>query len=273
MDHQPARAFRNPHPHQQYDKAEHRAGEVSDPPAVVRRKQRGIEQHDGTQCADRGTDPEAAVDDEIGPAAIPRRHQFLNGRVDRSVFAADAGAGEETKQRVARDIPRQRGRGCGREIQRERDEEQLLAADPVGEPAEAERAEHCAGEIGAAGKPDIGVGEAHRGTVLERARQRTRERHFKPVENPGDAERQHDAGVKAAPAEIVETKRDRGLDDAVVARRRWRYRRVSRRRRAQLCPLQCHRIIPMRKAPERSVPRFTLQDCGKPSARHTASTL
>ena len=43
------------------------------------------------------------------------------------------------------------------EIDRERDEEELLAAEPVGQPAEEQRAEHRAGEIGAAGEADIGV--------------------------------------------------------------------------------------------------------------------
>ena len=40
--------------------------------------------------AERRADPEAAVDDEVGPAAHARRDQFLDGRVDRGVFAADA---------------------------------------------------------------------------------------------------------------------------------------------------------------------------------------
>ena len=50
----------------------------------------------------RRADPEAAVDDEIGPAAHPRRDQLLDGGIDRGIFAADAGAGDEAKQREAR---------------------------------------------------------------------------------------------------------------------------------------------------------------------------
>ena len=108
------------------------------------------------------------------------------------------------------------------EIERERDEEQLLAPDPVGEPAEAERAEHRAGEIGAVGEADVEIGKVQRRALLQRARQRAGERHFEPVENPGDAERQHDAGVEAAPGERVEPRRDRGFDDAVIGARRGR---------------------------------------------------
>ena len=156
----------------------------------------------------RRADPETAVDHEIGPAAIARRHQFLDGRIDRGVFAADAGAGEETKQRVARDIPGQRRRRRRGEIERKRDEEQFLAPDPVGQPAEAERAEHGAGEIGAVGEADIEIGELQRRAFLQRARQRAGQRDLQPIENPGDAEREHDAGVKAAPGEIIEPRRD-----------------------------------------------------------------
>jgi hypothetical protein len=41
----------------------------SQPPAVFRIDHRRIEQHDGAERAERRADPEAAVDDEIAPAA------------------------------------------------------------------------------------------------------------------------------------------------------------------------------------------------------------
>ena len=191
---------------------------------MIGREPRGIEQHDGGDRAHRRAEPETAVDDEVGPAAIARRHQFLDRRIDRGVFAADAGAGEETKECVARHAPRQRGCRGRREIDRKRDEEQFLAPDPVGEPAKAERAEHGAGEIGAVGNADIEIGEFQRRAFLERARQCAGERHFQAIENPGDAERQHDTGVKSAPAQIIEPRRNAGLDDAVIV---LRYRRGS----------------------------------------------
>jgi hypothetical protein len=54
-------------------------------------------------------------------------------------------------------------------------------------------------------------------TFLERARQCARQRDLQPIQNPGDAERQHDAGVETAPAQIVETRRNAGFDDAITA--------------------------------------------------------
>ena len=243
VNHQPARAFRNPHPHHEHHEAETRAGEIGQPPAEIGTDQRGIEQHDRADRAHRRADPEAAVDDEIGPSAIARRHQFLNRRIDRGVFAADAGAGEKPEQRVARDTPGQRRRGGGGEIERQRDEEQFLAPDPVGQPAEAERAEHGAGEIGAVGKSDVEIGKSQRRTFLQRAGQRAGQRDLQPIQNPGDAERQHDAGVKAAPAQAVETGGNAGFDDAIIVAllcecfsRRGSDARVAQDRHAALLP-------------------------------------
>jgi hypothetical protein len=55
--------------------------------------------------ADRRAEPKAAVDRQIGAAAKTRRDELLDGRVDRCVFAADPGAGQETEQRKAPEIP------------------------------------------------------------------------------------------------------------------------------------------------------------------------
>ena len=216
--HQPARAFRNPQPHEEYDEGQGRTDQEGEPPAVFRIDQRRIEHHQRAERAHGRADPEAAVDDEIGPAAHTRRDQLLDGGIDRGIFAADAGAGDEAKQREAEDIPGGGGGRGGGEIDRQRDEEQRLAAEPVGEPAEEERAEHRAGQIGAAGEPDVGVGEAQGGTVLQRARQAAGERHLQPVQDPGDAERRHHQRVEAAPGQAVEPRRDVGVDDAGVGR-------------------------------------------------------
>ena len=189
------------------------------PPAVFRIDHRRIEQHDGAERAERRADPEAAVDDEIGPAAHARGDQLLDGRVDRGVFAADARAGEEAEQREAPEIPRQRGRRGGDEIDRERDEEQLLAAEPVGQPAEEQRAQHRAGEIGAGGEADVGIAELQDRARLQCAGDRAGERHFEPVEDPGDAERRDHQGVEAAPRQAVEPRRDVGFDDGAIAAR------------------------------------------------------
>src|ERR1700691_3289668 len=55
-----------------------------------------------------------------------------------------------------------------------------------------------------------------RRALLERTGQSARKCDLQPVENPGDSERQHDAGVKAAPVQGVETEGNTGFDNAVV---------------------------------------------------------
>src|SRR5579864_5220792 len=102
---QPARAFRNPYPHHEHDEPEDGAGEIGDPPPVIDSEPVRIEQDDRARRAKCGPDPEAAVDDEVGPTTIARRHQFLNGGIDGGVFAADAGSGQEPKQRITRNAP------------------------------------------------------------------------------------------------------------------------------------------------------------------------
>jgi hypothetical protein len=79
----------------------------------------GSSRNDGGCRTHGSAEPEAAVDDEIGPTAVARGDQFLDRRIDGGVFPADAGAGQEPKQRKAPQIPGQRG-GCGSDqIERE----------------------------------------------------------------------------------------------------------------------------------------------------------
>ena len=216
VNHQPSRALRNPEPHDEDHQSESRAGQIGQPPSEIGAHHLRIQQDDSAHRADRGPDPETAVDDQIGPAAIARRHQFLNRRVDRGILSADAGAGEKPEQRVAPDVPRQR-RGCrGHEIERQRDEEQLLASETVRQPAEAERAQHRAGQIGAVGETDIEVTEAKRSAVFQRARQRACQSHLESIENPGDAQSRDDARMETAPAQRIEPRRNIRFDHAAI---------------------------------------------------------
>src|SRR5690606_21752394 len=105
MRDEPARAFRQPEAHEKDEEAEHAADEEGESPAELRIDYRRIEEHDRGRRAERRADPEAPVDDEVGPAAHPRRDQFLDRGIDRGIFTADAGAREETEQREAREIP------------------------------------------------------------------------------------------------------------------------------------------------------------------------
>src|SRR5262245_38939817 len=229
--HQPAGGFRQPQAHEENHAAERGADEKRQSPAQIRRQQGGIEQHDRARRAQRGAEPEAAVDHEVGPAAVARRHQLLDRRVDGGVFAADAGAGEKAEQREAPEIPRQRGRRGGDEIDRERDEEQPLATQPVGEPAEEQSTQYRPREIGAAREPHIDVGESEPRTLLEGGRYGAGERHLEAVENPGDAERDDDEGMETAPPQPVEPRRDIGGDDPRFRARRRAFRGNCRRYR------------------------------------------
>ena len=84
----------------------------------------------------------------------------------------------------------------------------FLRPEPVGEPAEEHGAQHRAGEVGAAGEPDVGVAELEDRALLERAGHGAGQRHLQAVENPGDAERDHDERVEAAPRQAVEPRRE-----------------------------------------------------------------
>ena len=106
-----------------------------------------------------------------------------------------------------------RGRRRGDEIHAERHHEQLAAAEPVGQVAEQQRAGDRAGEIGARDQPDFGLGEAQHRALPQRADDRAGDRHFEPVEHPGDAKRDDDQRMKPGPRQPIEPGRDVGLDD------------------------------------------------------------
>src|SRR3984885_3475283 len=185
MGDQPARAFRNPKSHQQNPESDSRPDQKSKPPADCWVYHSGIEKYERTARAGCRSDPKAAVDQEVGPAAEPRRDKILDCRIDGGVFAADAGAGEKAEQTKARRVPRQAG-GRGRdEVNGKRDREQLFSAQPVGEPTEEKCAKHGAKEVTTSGKADLRIAQAQGGAVFEFAGQRASERDFKTVKNPG----------------------------------------------------------------------------------------
>ncbi len=220
MRHQPARTFRNPQPHEENHQREAGADQESQSPAKFGIDHRRIEQHQRAERTNRCADPEAAIDDEVAPATHARRDQLLDGGVDRGIFTADAGAGDKPKECKTDNVPGPGGRRRRDQIDRQRNEKQFLAAEPVGEPAKADGAQHGAGEIGAAREPNIGVGKVQARALLERARQRAGQRDFQPVQNPGDTERGDHQGVKAPPRQPVEPRRNVGFYDVAVSRHR-----------------------------------------------------
>ena len=188
-----------------------------------------IEQRDRHERAERRADPEAAVDHQVEPSAIAGGDQFLDGRVDRGIFPADSRAGQKAEDEERRPVPRRAGQRRGGQVDGDGHEEQLLAAQPVGQPAEDQGAEDRAGEVGAGGEADPGIGKAQRRARLQRPGDRPCERHLEPVENPGDAERRHDEDMEAPPRQPLEPGRNERLDDCGL-----RGARSVRRRRAAL---------------------------------------
>src|SRR6195256_3461500 len=214
---EPARAFGDPHPHEQDPGAEDGADQEGQPPAELRIDHARVEDDERNDRAERGADPETAVDDEIRASAVARGDHFLDRRVDGGVFAADARAGQETEGGEAPQIPGQRGPRRRGEVDREGDEEDLLTPQPVREPAEKERPEDRAAQISAGRYSDLGVAEPQDGARLEGAPERAGQRDLEAVENPRDAQRHHNPRMEAVPWQAIETGRDIGLDHRIVS--------------------------------------------------------
>ena len=142
MRHQPARTLGKESPQENDDQRQQATDDECQSPSHIGRKQPRIENDDRSERAKRSANPKAAVDDQVGLPAPPRRHEFLHGGIDRSVLAADAGAGCEAEQRERSEIPRQSGQHRGNEIDADGDGEQPLPPQPIGEIAEEQRAQH-----------------------------------------------------------------------------------------------------------------------------------
>src|SRR4029079_8525963 len=159
---QPSWAFRNPEAHEKNQAGQTGANQESESPAEIRIDHLRIEQDQRAERSDGRSDPEAAVDHEVVPSAHACRNELLNGGVDSGIFPAYPRAGQESKEREARDVPGKcRGRGR-RQIDGKRQKEELLAAESIGQPAEKNCTEHSSGKIGAARKPDVGIRDSKR---------------------------------------------------------------------------------------------------------------
>ena len=51
----------------------------------------------GQQRTTRSADPEGAVDGHVDASAVLGRYQFIDRGVDRCIFTADAGSGQEAR--------------------------------------------------------------------------------------------------------------------------------------------------------------------------------
>jgi hypothetical protein len=94
---------------------------------------------------------------------------------------------------------REGGADGGDRVSGEGDQEELLAAEAVGEVTEEERADHRVGKIDCRGSGDLLVGQAEPRLALHNAGERADQRDFQAVKNPGGAERGEDAHMPAGP--------------------------------------------------------------------------
>jgi hypothetical protein len=77
--------------------------------------------------------------------------------------------------------------GAGRTPLWKGDEEQPLASEPIGEPAEEQRAHDRACEVGTAHQPNIGIRETELRALLQGRRHGAGERHLETIKDPGYA--------------------------------------------------------------------------------------
>src|SRR6202030_735870 len=118
--------------------------------------------------------------------------------------------------------PRQRRSRRCEEIDTERDEEELLAAESVRKPSEDDSAGDGTHQVGAAGKSYIGVAEPQHRALFQRPSDGADQRYLEAVENPGNAQRGDDERMKAAPRKPIEPGRNVGFDDHPVGEEKLR---------------------------------------------------
>ena len=112
---------------------------------------------------------------------------------------------------------RERRRDGGHQVDRQGHHEQLLAAEPVGEVAEEQRAEAGAGDVDRGGLADLALGDARaRSPSRSGGGDRADDRHLEAVEDPDRAEADDHQPVPARPGQPVQPGRDVGLDDATL---------------------------------------------------------
>ena len=132
----PARAFRDEAAEEQDGAAEHRADSEAEAPADVDADIAAGQQQKRGGGADGGAGPVTAVDDQVDAASETGGDEFIDGRVDGGVFAADAEAGDDVESGETPEIPGEGGEQDAQHADAEGDVEDQAAAEAVGEPAE-----------------------------------------------------------------------------------------------------------------------------------------
>jgi hypothetical protein len=83
--------------------------------------------------------PVRPVDRDVDAPAVLGRDQLVDRRVDRRVLPADTGSGDESAHEVPHGVHRERRQDGADQVDEQRENEQLLAAEAVGELTEEQR--------------------------------------------------------------------------------------------------------------------------------------
>jgi hypothetical protein len=187
--------------------AEDRADEEAQTPAEVLREVVGVQEEAAGDGTDGGTTPVGAVDGDVDTAAVSRRDDLVDRGVDRRVLAADAGTGDEAEDVEEPRCERETGDPGADEVDDERDDEEVLPAQVVGQPSEEQGAADLPEEVERRGKAHFGRSHAEG----RRESVRGDDLHLETVQDPRETEADHDHPVEPRPRQSVHPSRDERL--------------------------------------------------------------
>ena len=213
VDEQPPGALGHVPSHDEDADGQDRAEAERQPPAQGRVEDLGVEEGDRQQRAGRGPDPERPVDRDVHPSAVLLGDELVDRRVDRCVLPTDAHPGDEPGDEVPQRGRRER-RQDGREgVDAQGHQEELLAAEAVGQLTEQQGTQAGAGHVDRAGQPDVGAAEPEPGVVgLERLGHRADDGDLEAVEDPHRAQPDDDHPVPSGPGQSIHPSGDVGGD-------------------------------------------------------------
>src|SRR5437868_6558002 len=158
-----------------------------------------IEKHNRGRRTHRSADPVGTVDHEIDATTHAGRDQLVDRGIDRCVFAADARASEHTEERIAGEVPGERGQRCCREINGNGNEKQFLPPEPIRSITEDQRTDYRANQIEGRTRADLRIRQAEGFAMSENRAKRASERYLQPIETPSRPQRADDEPMPSAP--------------------------------------------------------------------------
>ena len=131
----------------------------------------------------------------------------------------DTGPGEEPGEVEVPGSERERGRHRGDDVDEQGQQEQLLAAEAVGELTEEQRTQARSGDVDRCGDPDLAGVELDAAALFDQPRgHRADHRDLEAVEDPDGAQPDDDSPVEPRPGQPVQPCGDPGADRAGLHR-------------------------------------------------------